>query len=102
MTKNSKLKTNQILKNFLKKNNPKISYATNLERAWTDSASWIRPPVGVASGVWQPLQKTGVFECENAVVTAVHVGQRSARNSERGFGTRVFFLFIWSSCSAVG
>ena len=77
-------------------------YALTFGRISTDSASWMRPPVGVASGVWQPLQKTGTLECENAVVNCVHVGQRSERNSERGFGTSVFFLFMWSSCSTVG
>ena len=77
-------------------------YALTFGRDSTDSASWMRPPVGVASGVWQPLQKTGTLECENAVVNCVHVGQRRERNSERGFGTSVFFLFMWSSCSGVG
>ena len=54
----------------------------------------MRPPVGVASGVWQFLQKTGTLECENAVVSPVQDGQRRERNSERGFGTSVIFLFV--------
>ena len=62
----------------------------------------MRPPVGVANGVWQFLQKTGTFECENAVVRAVHDGHLNERNSERGFGTSVFFLFMQRSCSGVG
>ena len=62
----------------------------------------MRPPVGVASGVWQFLQKTGTLECENAVVSCVQDGQRREMNSERGFGTSVFFLFMRSSSSCDG
>ena len=56
----------------------------------------------MASGVWQLLQKTGMLACENASVTFAQDGQRSERNSERGFGTSVFFLFFRSSSSCVG
>ena len=50
------------------------------------------PPVGKARGALQSLQTIGTFEWENAVVKAMQEGQRKERNSERGFGTNVFFL----------
>ena len=70
--------------------------------ASTFSTRRILPPVGKASGLLHSLQTTGTLEWENAVVKATHVGHLRERNSECGFGTRVFFLQQRASCWAVG